>query len=28
MTPAGPKLLDSLRTMNYVYPQPLMMAAG
>ncbi|HEX9165476.1 MAG TPA: serine hydrolase domain-containing protein [Gemmatimonadales bacterium] len=28
MTPAGPKPLDSLRTMNYVYPQPLMMAAG
>ena len=28
MTPAGPKPLDSLRTMSYVYPQPLMMAAG
>jgi CubicO group peptidase (beta-lactamase class C family) len=28
MTPAGPKPLDSLRTMSYVYPQVLMTAAG
>lgn len=28
MSLAGPKPLDSLRTMSYVYPQPLMMSAG